>query len=93
MAPWSSNPLAKHFDIIQATRVAIAATPITWTWEHFWGYQDDTQQLLTTTEQHNVEMDIAARPTGTNRSNNHIDKGHSSGSMGNLREYSWEERK
>jgi len=59
--PWSSNPLAKHFDIIHATRAAIAATPITWTWVHLRGHQDKTQQPLTITEPCNVEMDIAAK--------------------------------
>ncbi len=44
--PWSSNPLAKHFNIIQATRVAIATTPVSWTWEHIWGHQDEMQHLL-----------------------------------------------
>ena len=59
--PWSSNPLAKHFDIIHATRAAITASTITWTWEHVRGHQDETQQPLTITEQRNVEMDAAAK--------------------------------
>jgi len=28
--PWVSNPLAKHFDMIQATRALIKKTPIRW---------------------------------------------------------------
>jgi len=58
---WSSNPLAKHFDIIHATRAAIAATTIIWTWEHVRGHQDKTQQPLTIMEQCNVEMNAATK--------------------------------
>jgi len=43
---WLSNPLAKHFNIIQATRASIATTPVSWTWEHIWGHQDEMQHLL-----------------------------------------------
>ncbi len=32
--PWDSNPLAKHFNLIQATRTAIRKTPLGWSWEH-----------------------------------------------------------
>jgi len=59
--PWASNPLAKHFDIIQATRTTIAKTQLHWSWEHVWGHQDDMGQQLTTMEQCNVDMDKAAK--------------------------------
>jgi len=59
--PWASNPLAKHFDLIQATRSAIRNTPIEWTWEHVRGHQDEGNETLTVTEQRNVEMDTAAK--------------------------------
>jgi len=59
--PWASNPLAKHFNIIQATRGIIAQTPLSWSWEHVQGHQDDTVQPLTTTEQWNVDMDTVAK--------------------------------
>jgi len=53
--------LAKHFNIIQATRATIAKTPLCWSWEHIWGHQDDTGQQLTITEQCNVDMDKVAK--------------------------------
>jgi len=59
--PWASNPLAKHFNIIQATRTTIAKTQLCWSWEHFWQHQDGMGQQLTTMEQHNVDMDKAAK--------------------------------
>jgi len=59
--PWNSNPLAKHFNLIQATRTAIWNTPLGWSWEHVWGHQDDENEALTVTEQQNVDMDTAAK--------------------------------
>jgi len=49
--PWASSPLAKHFDIIQATRETIAKTPLHWSWEHVRGHQDNMGQQLTIMEQ------------------------------------------
>ena len=59
--PWDSNPLAKHFDLIQATRTAIRKTPLEWSWEHVRGHQDEAHDTLTVTEQRNVDMDAAAK--------------------------------
>jgi len=59
--PWNSNPLAKHFDLIQATWTAIQTAPLAWSWEHVQGHQDDTNDILTINEQCNVEMDVAAK--------------------------------
>jgi len=59
--PWDANPLAKHFDLIQATRTAIRNTPLAWSWEHVRGHQDDTDTILTVTEQRNIDMDAAAK--------------------------------
>jgi len=58
---WNSNPLSKHFNLIQATQATIKATPIKWAWEHVRGDQDDHDQPLTTTEQCNVDMDREAK--------------------------------
>jgi len=63
-----SNPLAKHFDIIQATH-ALIKKPIIWSWEHVKGHQDDTEHQLTNTKQWNVDMDKAAKVHWTQQHN------------------------
>jgi len=59
--PWNSNPLAKHFNLIQATWATITGIPLKWSWEHIQGHQDNTNQPLTVTKQCNVDMGLAAK--------------------------------
>jgi len=60
--PWASNPLAKHFDVIQAMRATLAQTQLVgWSWEHIQGHQDDMGKLLTIAKQWNLDMDTAAK--------------------------------
>jgi len=67
--PWASNPLAKHFDIIQAMRTTIAPqTKLSWSWEHVWGHQDDTGQQLTTRNNAMWTWIKQPRNTGNNSS-------------------------
>jgi len=68
--PWNSNLLAKHFDLIQAAQATIKATPIKWAWEHVQGHQDEHDQPLTPTEQHNVDMDREAKAHWTENHTN-----------------------
>jgi len=57
----TSNPLTKHFYLIQVTHTMLQDTPISWSWVHICGHQDDLGQLLTVMEQCNVEMDTAVK--------------------------------
>jgi len=68
--PWNSNPLAKHFDLIQATWATITGTTLKWSWEHIQGHQDDHDQPLTITEQQNVDMDREAKAHWTEHHTN-----------------------
>ena len=53
----------KHYDLIQAVNEAIETSPITWTFRHVRGHQDDIREYhdLNRWEQLNVKADILAK--------------------------------
>jgi len=61
MQPWSSNPLDKQFNIIQAIWAGIQKTKLHWTGEHIKGHQDQVALALCDKACWNDDMDYMAK--------------------------------
>jgi len=60
---YTPSPSTPHYDLIKAIQFALAQSPITWSWQHIRGHQDETIEISALDQWAclNIEMDSQAK--------------------------------